>query len=113
MWDAVPGDHGPGLFFNHCEGEALPEGLLQPGQQLPGLLAVRKVGFKHASLKWFSWRRVTLLVRQKSEATVVKVSLAKRFVLSLKFCVLPQHINSKLRRRSKLATAAHFAFDDI
>lgn len=66
VWDAVPGDPAPCLFIHHCEGESLLEGFLQPGQQLPGLLAVRKVGFKHTSLKWLSWSRVTLLVRQKA-----------------------------------------------
>lgn len=60
VWYAVPGDPAPCLFFRHCEGESLPEGFLQPGQHLPCLVAVGKEGFKHSSLKWFSWRRVTL-----------------------------------------------------
>ncbi|TNN85930.1 hypothetical protein EYF80_003774 [Liparis tanakae] len=44
---------------------------VKPWHQLPRLLAVGKKSFKHASVKWFSWRRLILLVGQRAKATVV------------------------------------------
>lgn len=72
MRDAVPGNPGHCVFVIHCEGESLPEGVIQPGQELPGVLTVREEGFEDSSLEWFPWERVTLLVQYKAEKTVMK-----------------------------------------
>lgn len=64
MRDGVPGHIGALLLARHSEGEALPEGVLQPGQQIPALVAVGEEGLEDASLEGLSRRRVMVLAIQ-------------------------------------------------
>lgn len=74
VWDAVPGDLGSCFFLHHSEGEPLFKGLFQPWHQPPCCLEVRKISNKNASLKRLSWRRVTFLVRRRTESEFAATS---------------------------------------
>lgn len=89
VWDAVPGDLGSCVLLHHGEGEALPEGLFQPGQQPPRCLAVRKESFKHASLKRFPRRRVTFLEKTQDRFTSLETPFELCAHTQLLTCWIP------------------------
>lgn len=83
VWDVVPGDPGASFFPHHSEGQPLFEGLFQPRQQPHCCLIVREEGIKRTSMKWLSGRRMTFLVRCRTDF-FINTQLSKLVILIAK-----------------------------